>query len=270
MDAVFVSHANGDRYFVTLFTALLKFHNITVPICLSNPHGSSGIEYTGEIERAVKNSDALIVIFSKHSRGAKWVKRDISYFKRWKPEGAVIFVLLDPVQGEDIDMVPASHRSIDFFSCMLTGFQELYSCLGAEFLKYPDRREKADRRAHINVDRRRSPIIQRLRRGFWLAYASASGYSKFDTVIPDCHLRYKIMDTLVNESKRYRFSDSEGNPRELNQVLEQATVKVWDVLKQRGEVKAVIVIEAIAEEIQRSYTVKPLEQRKEPRRNADV
>lgn len=272
MDSVFVSHANGDRYFVTLFTALLKFHGINVPFCLSNPHGSTGTEYTGDIIKAVDDSDALAVIFSKNAGGAEWIKTDISYFKSKKPEGTVIIVLLDPVQGEGegegIDLSP--HRCIEFFSCMLTGFRELYSLLGKEFLVSPDRRKKSDRRAHVNVERRKSPIIQRMRKGFWLGYASASGYSKFDTVILDYHLRYKIMDSLVNELQRYEFLDKEGNPRDLKEVLEQATVTVWEELRDRGDVKAVIVIEAIAEAIHRSYEVKTVEQRKEPRRQSDA
>lgn len=268
MDAVFVSHANEDRYFVTLFTALLKFHGINVPFCLSNPRGSAGVEYTGDIAKAVDESEALAVIYSKNAGNAEWVKTDISYFKGKKPEGTVIIVLLDPVEGEDIDLSP--HRCIEFFSCMLTGFQELYALLGKEFLESPDRRKKSDRRAHVDVERRKSPIIQRLRKGFWLGYASASGYSKFDTVILDYHLRYKVMDALADESKRYVFLDKEGNSRNFKEVLEQATGTVWEEYRDRGDVKAVIVIEAIAEEIHRTFTVKPVEQRKEPRRKSDV
>jgi len=268
MDTVFVSHANDDRYFVTLFTALLKFHGINIRYCLSNPHGSAGVEYTGDIAKAVDDSDALAVIFSKNAGGAEWVKTDISYFKGKKPEGTVIIVLLDPVEGEGIDLSP--HRCIEFFSCMLTGFRELYSLLGKEFLENPDRRKKSDRRAHVNIERRKSPIIQRLRKGFWLGYASASGYSKFDTVILDYHLRYKVMDSLVSESKRYLFIDKEGNPRDSKEVLERATGTVWEEFRDRDDVKAVIVIEAVAEEIHRTFTVKPVEQRKEPRRQSDV
>ncbi len=270
MDAVFVSHAKDDQYFVTLFTALLKFHGIEVPFCLSNSDESADAEYTGEMAKAVDGSDALIVVLSKYSEGAQWVTRDVSYFKNKKPGDDVIFVLLDPVRDEEIHRATAPYRCIDFYSCMLTGFQELHSCLGPLFLKYPDRREKADRRAHMDVDRRKSPIIQRMRKGFWLGYAAASGYSKFDTVILDYHLRHKIMASLSDESKKYRFSDKEGNSFDFNQVLDQTTLKIWDILKERGEIKAVIVIEAIAEEIHRSFTVEPIEQRRESRRRSDA
>lgn len=267
MDAVFVSHAKGDRYFVTLFTALLTFHNIDVLYCLSHEEEGPGGDYSDDMMEAFAISDTLIIFSSHLSQGAPWIKKDIAHFKQRKPQGTIVFALLDPpVPG---DKFPETYKTIDFSTCLLTGFLELFSFAGKQFLEYPDRRKTADRRERQSVDRRNSPLIQRMRRGFWLGYSSASGYGKFDPVNLDHQLRYKLMDALDNESKRYEFYDKNGNSRSFKSVLEDSTLQVWAEMKKKENVKAVIVVEAVAEEIHKSFDVKPKDQRKEPRRKSD-
>lgn len=267
MDAVFIAHAKGDRYFVTLFTALLTFHSIDVLYCLSHDEEGPGVNYSDDILEALAISNTFIIINSHLSHGAPWIEKDIALFKKSKPEGTVVFALLDPpIPG---DQIPETYKTIDFSSCMLTGYLNFFNLMGKQFLEYPDRRKTADRRERQNVDRRKSPLIQRMRRGFWLGYSSVSGYGKFDPVNLDHQLRYKMMDALDGESKRYEFFDKNGSSRSFKSVLEDATQQVWAEMKKKENVKAVIVVEAVAEKIYNCFDVKPKDQRKEPRRKSD-
>ena len=267
MDAVFIAHAKGDRYFVTLFTALLTFHSIDILYCLSHEKEGPDGNYSDDILDALAVSDTLIIFNSHLSHGAPWIEKDIALFKKSNPGGTVVFALLDPPFHNNKSL--ENYKTIDFSSCMLTGYHDFFTFMGKQFLEYPDRRIVSDRRERRNVDRRRSPLIQRMRRGFWLGYSSVSGYGKFDPVNLDHQLRYKMMEALDSESKRYKFFDKNGNSCSFKSVLEDATQQVWAEMKIKENVKAVIVIEAIAEKIYNSFDVKPIDQRKQPRRKSD-
>jgi hypothetical protein len=79
------------------------------------------------------------------------------------------------------------------------------------------------------------------------------------------------MDTLEPEAKRYDFFDKEGNLcNTKEQVLEESTYKVWDNMRDRENIKAVVVIEAVAEEICKLFEVKPKDRRAQLRRKTEV
>lgn len=269
MNNVFISHADEDQYFVNLFASLLEFHFIKIWYCRFKL--KPGDKFESEIDEAINKSDTLIAIVSKHTLTSNWVKKEILNFQGKKPEAKIIPILLEPVKLNDIVPGLETYQYIDFSQCMLTGFRDLFAIFDKKFLDFPDRRKKADRRAKKDVDRRKSPLIQRMRRGFWNTYSSASGYSKFDTVELDYYLRYKVMDALEPEAKRYDFFDKEGNLCNIKeQVLEESTYKVWDNMRDRENIKAVVVIEAVAEEICKLFEVKPKDRRALLRRKVEV
>jgi hypothetical protein len=269
MNNVFISHADEDQYFLNLFAALLEFHFINVWYCRFKI--KPGDKFEIEIEEAINKSDTLIAIVSKNTLKSNWVKKEILNFQGKKPGAKIIPILLEPVNLYDLVPGLETYKYIDFSKCMLTGFQELLDIFGKKFLDFPERRKKSDRRLKKDVERRKSPVVQRMRRGFWITYSSASGYSKFDTVILDYSLRYKVMDALEKEAKRYDFFDKEGNLCDIKEkVLEESTYKVWDNMRDRENIKAVVVIEAVAEEICKLFEVKPKDRRTQLRRKTEI
>ena len=273
MAKIFVSHSTEDRYFVNLLVALLEFHGLET--CCSLSHLQAGTQSRKEIESALRDADFLIVITSQNTIKSRSVTKGVAFFQAHKPDSQILPLHLDSTNLDDVVDGLKNHHAIDFTQCMLTGFEELLSLFGKEFLPHfariqnkrqPDRRSDADRRE--SVDRRDSILIRRLRVGFWSAYSQSTGMGKFDDLTMGMNNLFKVIDSLQVEVSKYEYVNTTGVPCDCREVLEKSTHNVWEIMRDKERTaKAVYVIDAIVEDISRNYEVKPTSRRGSGRRS---
>ena len=269
MGTSFVSYSSKDKYFVDLFIQLLNHHHIQT--WYDSHQIKPGSKYLEEIENGLKSADHFIAIISRNSIKSNWITREITSFITSSPNAKVIPVVIEEVDLNEVFDGLGEFQAILFYENMLEGFKKLANIFGREFLPSQDRRLKKERRSDERrefYDRRRSPIIQRLRKGFWKCYADKTGVGPFD----DFHLlpsnRIKLTDVLQEEIKRYDYFDCDGNSVEMTpSELDKITFGVWEDLSAREYVSAINVVESVAEKVYQNYSnVKPTTRREEKRR----
>ena len=270
MGTAFVSHSSRDKYFVDLLIQLLNYHHIQT--WYDSHDIEPGTKYLEKIEDGLQKADFFIAVVSQNSLNSKWIVREISSFLASKPEAKIIPVLIEKVDIDEVFKGLEDYQAIMFYENMLNGFCQLLNVFGKEFLPVQDRRTYQDRRSDERrefYDRRKSPIIQRLRKGFWECYSSATGIGPFD----DFHMlpsnRIKISDILKSETQKYEYFDIDGNPFEFTQKeFDIIIYEVWEDMSSRDYVTAINMIESIAEKIYQTFSeIKSIERRIEKRRS---
>lgn len=259
MSRVFISHSSEDKYFVNLLAALLEFHHIET--WCGTTDSQPGIKLSNEIENAIDNSDALLVVSSKISQNSEGIIKELSFFQAKKPKGQIIPLLIDSMNLDETFPGFKNYQCIDFTQCMLTGFETLLSVFNKEFLPHSEHRGGEDRRDHsgrrIIKERRIAPIIQRMRIGFWKNYASFSGAGKFDELRLGVKERFQVIEYLNSPANEFIYFDNDGHQCDSFAVLENSIFIVWEDFRKQDEfIKAIYVIEAITEEIYKRYDVK--------------
>lgn len=269
MANVFVSHSSKDYSFVSLLVSLLEYHYIDTWCSPSDIE--PGTHFPRKIEQALKDTNVLIVVVTKNAATSKWVAQEITIFQTQKPDALVVPLLFDPIDLDTIVPGLSSYQAIDFSKSMLAGCESLFPLLGKEFLSYRNRRNASSRRTSPDRrmgDRRRSPFIQRMRKGLWKAYALETGHGEFEELIVGVREHFRVKDTLREEVLKYEYLDAAGQQCDPQNVLENSTYRVWNIMKNRGGIKAIYLIEAIAEEIYHQYKVKGVARRDENRRSS--
>jgi len=267
MASVFISYDSKDYYLVSLLEELLRFHYIDVWCAPSNIR--PGAVFSSDIEQALTRSNVLIVVSSVNSISSKWVPKEVTTFQNRHDQASIIPILLDSTNVDEITPGLSSYQAIDFSKSMLGGCRTLFRSLGKDFISNRDRRndlrrESKDRRK--NYDRRSSTKLQRMRKGFWLAYAKHTGRGEFEELNDTLREKFKVIDALREIVQSYKYikdTDVEWDPIE---VLQRSTQTVWDLMKQRGHFKAVYIVEGIAEEIHDQYDPQVLTRRQASRR----
>jgi hypothetical protein len=254
MTPVFISHSSEDRYVVNLIAVLLEFHGIATWCSSEDIRGSH--QYRSEIDKALENAGSLIVVVSRHSAQSKWVIKEFIRFQTLKPEAPVLPILLDDTQPMDLVDGLEVFQSVDFHACMKTGFEKVLAVYGKTFL--PSARKKKipkelDRREQSS-DRRTSDIRKRLRVGFQISYTRAITAGTFN-------MSRLVADTLMDEARRYFFTNQAGEKIDPQTVLREAMDHVWSRSSEdeRGNITA--LIERIAETIHQNYTVEMKDRR---------
>lgn len=254
MPTVFISYASGDRYFVDLLARLLLFHHVDIWNYTEKIH--VGSDYKEDIKKGLQASDFLLAVVSSRSGESKWVTREISTFQAMKEESRIIPLILDEVDPDKVYDGLRSIHSIHMHENMLAGFQQLLTILGVqEFLPLEERR---------NGDaRRKSSVAQRLRFGIWKAFENKTGTGKFDRIqdLPTMQ-RIKVMDSVQEELAHYEAITPGGKKHEIGTgELDEITYSVREELGKREYFTAVILIEAIADEILRRYELRMIDRR---------
>jgi hypothetical protein len=125
-------------------------------------------------------------------------------------------------------------------------------------------------RRRDSTDRRISGLDRRLRKGLWLEYHRKTEVGKFDILeLEKAQERDTLFSALVNEARRYEFSD-----RASKAVLPVSTVvdSAVDVVSNRwkrqpkAERQAIVIVEGIAEYLFSKYNVTSIDQRQSQRR----
>ena len=219
----------------------------------------------------MQNADHFIVVISQNALNSKWIVRELSSYLTANPEATILPVVIEEVNMAEIYKGLEEYKAIPFYKDMLSGFVELLSFFDKEFLPIKDRRGYKDRRSAERrkfYDRRKSPIIQRLRKGFWKCYAAETGMGPFD----DFHLLpshiIKISDILTSEFKRYEYFDSDGNQLQFDRKkFDKIIYEVCEDMSSRENMRPIYLIESIAERVHATFDqISPIMRRVASRR----
>jgi hypothetical protein len=203
----------------------------------------------------VDSDDVLLVVANSMNIDEALLKA----FAEKAPEGKVLVAGMSSESNDLADRYDVTAMHSD----MLDGMRSIFDRLGKEFL--PAKTLKAmksrnqDRRDR--EDRRRTDLIQRMRMGFWFTFARLTGYGKFDLIPIRVSSMSKVMESLCEEVRNYCYINDMGNKVNHKDALENAVQAVWDELRLEESVRAVIVIESIAEYLHTNYSVSIAERR---------
>lgn len=273
MDTAFISHSSLDKYFVDLLIQLLKYHHIRT--WYDSHDVKPGTKYTEEIENGLKAADYFIVVISQNSINSKWITRETASFLASKPDAMILPLVIEKVSADEVFKGLEEYQSILFYNNLLNGFKILLNVFDKEFLPIQDRRAGEGRRTSERreyCDRRRSPIIQRLRKGLWNKYSSVTDIGPFDDfdLLPSS--RIKTIEILESEISNYEYFDNDGNQLEFTQKqFDRITYEVWEDMSSSNYVTAINVIESIAERIYQSFVeIKSITRRDAERRDESI
>lgn len=271
MAKAFISYSSKDHNFVSLLQRLLQFHYIDVWCGISDI--PPGTQFPAEIERAVKDANILLVVVSAQTVSSKWVTKEITTFQTHNSDGLVIPLMLDSTDLDSIVPGLSQYQAINFSKSMLEGYEHLFQLFGKEFLSFRDRRNKPTGRRSSERrqgERRTSPLIQRLRLGFWKAYSTATGRGEFDELSDTLREKLKLIDSLGTEVKKYVFVNDAGQECGSLDVLEESTHRVWNIMKKRGNFfRAIYIVEGVAEELVDQYKILMVVDRRNESRRSD-
>ncbi len=110
-------------------------------------------------------------------------------------------------------------------------------------------------------------MIQRLRFGFRLAYQTHTGNDEFASITPTWAELRRFETSLIHEADRYEFRDTEGKSIRADEALNTCLVPIWRddqgdfYAGESSGVRAVYVIDRLAESIQRRYQITPRDRR---------
>ncbi|MBI2305463.1 MAG: toll/interleukin-1 receptor domain-containing protein [Chloroflexi bacterium] len=272
-NSTFVSFTEADRYFVDLLVEVLRFHGVRV--WCSNTSLTAGDQWRATIHEAIKSADSLTAVVSKNTINSDWVKREVAVFLATKPNAPVIPLSLDGTPLSLVDSDLERFQAAKLEVSMLEGFRTLLAALGRKFLSedsivVTDRRSGRDRRS--GVDRRVSPISQRVKIGFWKAFHGVTGSGKFDEVGSLGEFLHGAIGAIKPEADKYVYQDTSGQRVPSSQVLDKASMHVFDMFwqKQAGNIsglKMIYIIEALAKFVSSNYEVTVIDRRRSERRS---
>jgi hypothetical protein len=261
MATAFISHSSADKYFADLLVEILDYHHIK--FWYDSSDIEIGKKYKERISLGLKSADYLIVVISENTVNSKWVARELSEFCANKPDGNVIPLLLSPVNVDNIYVGLDDYHSIFFYKNMREGFKELLSFFGKEFLPDVEKRQNEDRRKddRRKEDRRKAPTCQRLRMGMWKFYEDVTGRGKFESLdvsTTDIMNIVHVFTRPISELNLYEFIDrsTKETVTITEDILTKATYTVFERFRSLTHFVNVIVIEALAEELNILYEIK--------------
>jgi hypothetical protein len=167
--------------------------------------------------------------------------------------------------------------SIQLITASVKAISSIVSSIASVFKFLPrslSNRSGRDRRS--NQGRRHADnLAQRLRRGMWLQFHRDTGHGEFDKYGLDAHRRTKVKDSLRHEATKYEFRERHGkNEVSPTHALDLAINKVWVSLESahpsRVDLRAVFIIEAIAEELYKNFDVTAKDKREGDRRSSSA
>jgi len=256
MEKVVILHAPTDQYFVNLLEALLKYHYFKTQCHI--PDLSADVDIPQEI-------DALIMVITKNFLKFKFSDRENEIFDTQKNEYKTIPLFLDVIKLKSVKSKFKDSQPIDFTEGMLTGFQNLFSVLGKEFLPNQERRTQNERRYKTNqrkvTNRRESDMLQRMRTGFWKNYSLATGLSEYAELMLGVQQLITVKESLKDEASKYNYFDNDGKPCDVDSVLEESINNVWAEMSNRYYTSAANLIDYIIDDITKTYKVEKIDQR---------
>lgn len=275
MANVFVSHAHQDASFVSLLVKLLRMREINA---WYSAEIRPGRPFRAQIAEALEVATDIVVVVSADSAKSKWVTSEVSSFQMANSSRRIIPILLDDTPPNSVWDGLAEFQSIDFSDSSTGGIDQLLAVFGTVLLprteteaerrnrRAGDRRKSGARAA--SSDRRKTPLIQRMRRGFWNQFHSHTGMGKQEPMETSARAVNRIIDQLIEEGEKYSYVGKlNGVLHSPDQALWSAATRVWETLRDKNPVSAVNVVEMIAEELAAQFDISPRSRRSAQRRS---
>ena len=299
---VFMSHSDEDAPLVNMCVDMLEIHGLKV--WCSSKDLKAGQLFPEQITNALACTDSLIVMVSKNSARSIWVQHEVSTFQKLNPGCPMIPVSLDSTRVEEIFAGLGSHQGVSLSPSIRDGFVDLLSAFGKRYrvdISANEERRKVKNRRVIEErrigDRRKHSTLVRFRNGLWKSFHNATGIGKFQPLHSFSGLcagygtdlsrtsldHYKIgaeydnalRESLLVEVCRYDYRDKRTGRQlsgqiVLNMGLSYAFTRAKEyTMAQCVPVRAIELVEIIAEYICGSYSVEQRDRRGRGRRISD-
>jgi hypothetical protein len=110
---LFLSHVSADKPFVRRVSHALSHHynhhfNASLNPWLDERELDAGVFLRDEIERALRDSDVLLLFLSQHAAGSHWVQHEAAFFSGAGTEQRVIPVIIDDAGQQLAAQLPAA------------------------------------------------------------------------------------------------------------------------------------------------------------------
>jgi TIR domain len=280
VNETFISYASGDAYFVNLLVEMMNFHGLPTWYYRSN---QSAGQIFPNIKESLEQAKSLLVVVSENSAKSKWVAEEVAVFRDRKPNAIIFPIRLDVTNPNDVAVRLADYHYIDFSTCMLEGFRDLFSAMSCEFLGTTkidaDEREKRRETERRETERRgqdrrdSEATLRRLRREIWITYHSSTGNDKFTEVPPLLRKYAQFSESVCKSLIKFSIEDGTGKAvsarKASNESVENVRKQFIDGKYPEEYLRAVYITELIAEEIFHSYTVNSNGRRTGSRRDED-
>jgi len=222
---VFISHATEDQPYVRLIDSLLRVHD-------HHPwwseQGEGDREFECEVDRALRYSDALIVLVSEHAAHSTWIAREVARFRSRKIDPQIVPLRLDGVDLACVSPELDGHRVVDCSDSLHAGFQELLATFGDDTQRSLSRDPVAAIDRRDDIDRRRSRLTDRMRIGFLVGYCRETGCRPPDEPDLSTASLKRLETAMLDEASRYEYFDPATHDRLApDRVLEMAIPRVW-------------------------------------------
>lgn len=259
----FVAHASEDRGFVEFLAEILNRHGVETRS--GSADMESGRRSSEEIDSALTSADTLLVAVSENALRSRRVHQEVSYFQVERPDGRIVLLMLGPIRPNAVHDGLGDCQCLRFDDSMLQGFRDLLAVFGKSFLGQNETGLRAPVERRSGRDRRCSSVLQRLRKGFWFAYYRATEAGKFEPLRLDVQQMCDTVDALLPEAVKYTYrAVTSGEQRgDIKAILMESAQAVWERMRDR-DLRAVLVIEAIAEEVCGRFQVASIDRRANP------
>ncbi|NJN38720.1 MAG: hypothetical protein HC790_08355 [Acaryochloridaceae cyanobacterium CSU_3_4] len=99
-----------------------------------------------------------------------------------------------------------------------------------------------------------------------VSYERASGEGRFNEVNLNQSTKDKLERSLPSEISKYSFSRKDsGTTVPPTEVLEEAFIRAWQLLKSKSDfAKAIYITEAVVSQIEERYDIKTIDRRSQP------
>jgi len=276
MTKLFISHSNEDVSLVKFITHLLEFYHIKSWSSFSDSDTNPG--FNQNINVSLLNCDKLLVLVTANVENSNWISREISIFRKYKPQADIIPLIFKKLDLEEISPQLSNFQNIDFTEDLTYGFKNLFNKFGMNFLDPADRRAIDERRSggdrRKNADRRSKNITLRLYKTFCYIYTEI-GQKDVDSSIDitDPHQFEIFLESVKVGARKFLCLDENGNFYNTNYAVSFCLNQVCSSAYHSANngMKSVIAKELIlmlAKELTKKYTIRWKDRRKSTERRS--
>ncbi|MBN2008302.1 toll/interleukin-1 receptor domain-containing protein [candidate division KSB1 bacterium] len=157
MAKLFISFANKDIEFVIFLNQLLNHHFLKS--WFSNKNLLAGEKFREKIYQALLEADHLLIVVTANTLKSKWVKEEISFFQKSRPNASIIPLVLD--RQVDLNKLAPNLSDYEYIVFSSTndneGFKELINRFGSDYLP-PKKNRRLKERRNMDENRRDQEI----------------------------------------------------------------------------------------------------------------
>jgi hypothetical protein len=149
---VFLSHSSKNRALAAFLAQTLRNHGI--PVWYSPTNIKSAEQWHDEIGKALRRCDWFLVLLTKASVSAKWVRMELFYaLNHNRYNNHILPVKAERCKYEDLSWTLGEIQRVNFNGRTNAGFKQILATWGLGF----DPTKKANRKVKAARQKRRTP-----------------------------------------------------------------------------------------------------------------